>query len=222
MTDAPIDVSYDGGYFDKDEQGWVADPISVVQSGDELLVQRDGRAEIYRLGRRHPHAGFVELLSSERYPTWSLFDLASGRLVRRDSFPRSRMLTRPGAGCLREDPAVLARLVAACAAATRVLYPGSTVAPPGADALAHLLAGPGPSLRLDVPADPGPGIYLLVWRTPGGSLSGCSARSATEVGEPFAAVGLRSSGELDRHVCTPTLEGMDAAFAALEAALSPA
>lgn len=211
----PIDVSYDGGHFDKDEQGWVSDPISVVQTGDELLVQRGGRAERYRLGRRHPHAGLVELLSSERYPTWGLFDLVSGRLVRRDQPPTSRMLTRPGPGPV--DPALLASLLAACAAATRALYPGSTVAPPAPDALARLVADPAPSLRLDLPGDPG--VYLLVWRGPDGALRSCSARSATEVGAPFAAAGLRSSGELDLHVAAPTLEAMDAGFGALEAAL---
>ncbi len=212
----PIDVSYDGGYFDKDEQGWVADPIAVVQSGDDLLVQRAGRAEILGLGRRHPHAGFVELVPTERHSSWVLFDLVSGRLVG-GRIPTARMLTRPAPLGLRDDPVgVLAPLVAACAAATRALYPASVVAPPGADALARLLAGTDPGPQLVVHADPGPGVTLVVWRdATTGTFTGCSARTSVEGGEPYAGISLRSSGELDLHVGAPTLERMDAAFAAL-------
>lgn len=214
-----IDVSYDGGSFDKDAQGWVEDLISVVQTGDELLVQRSGRAEVYGLGRRHPHAGFVELVSSAPHPWWVAFDLFAGRLVGGRA-PTHRMLTRPprpGPG-LRDDPvAVLALLAGACAAATRAIYPASVVAPPGADVLRALLAGTNPSPRLDVVADPGPGLTLLAWRDAAGAFTGASARTSAEVGEPFAAASVRSAGELDLHAAAPTLERMDAAFAAFAA-----
>ncbi len=214
-----IDVEYDGGYFDKDEQGWVADPTRVVERDDLLEVHRAGHVTTFRLGRRYEHAGFVALEPvSDAHPWWVLFDLGSQRLVG-GRLPTSRMRTLPpGTRSLDDPTGAIGPLLEACVAGTRVVYPGSTVTAPPRDLVAATLASPDAQPRLDLPADPGPGAYLVVWRKDG-AISGCSTRSATEVGAPFVAVGLRSGGEVDLHVSAPTLEVMDAAFAAIAQAL---
>ncbi len=218
--DERIDVEYDGGYFDKDEQGWRADPTRVVQREDLLDVERSGHVTTFRLGRRYPHAGFVVLEPvSDPHPWWVLFDLGAGRLVG-GRVPTTRMRTRPGPRSLDDPTAAIAPLLEGCVAGMRVVFPASAVRPPPRDAVRDLLSRPGDPPRLDLPADPGPGAYLAVWRAQG-ALSGCTARSATPAGDPYVAVGLRSSGEVDLHVGVGErgLEVMDAAFAAIEAAL---
>lgn len=215
--DAPIDVEYDGGHFDKDEQAWSPDPTRVVQRGDLLEVHRSGFVATFRLGRRYPHAGFVALEPvSETHPWWLLFDLLSRRLVG-GRLPGTRMRTLPGPRRL-DDPALLASLLEACVAGARVVCPTTSLTAPPRDAVAALLASPDPQPRLELPGDPG--AYLVLWRR-NGALEGCSARTATPVGDPYVATGLRSTGELDLHVGAPSLEVMDAAFAAIEQALDP-
>lgn len=213
--DAPIDVEYDGGHFDKDEQGWIADPTRVVQRGDLLEVHRSGSVATFRLGRRYPHAGFVALEPvSETHPWWVLFDVHSQRLVG-GRLPTTRMRTLPGPRPL-DDPALLASLLEACVAGARVVYPSSSVTAPPRSSVSALLASPDP--RLDLPGDPG--AYLVLWRRDG-VLQGCSARTATPAGDPYVATGLRSTGELDLHVGAPSLDLLDAAFAAIEHVLGP-
>lgn len=223
MSDAPIDVSYDNGYFDKDEQGWVADPVRAVQQGDLLRIERGATVTTLRLGRRYPHAGLVllEPIDDER-SWWLAFDLRVGRLVE-GRWPTLRSLPWEGPPLpLRSagDPlAVLLSLVAASAAGTRALYPESVVAAPDRAALEAALLDTSKDLRLDVEAEPGPGVYLLAWRRgEPAPVAGSAERHAG--GVPYAAVGLDTAGRVDVQVGgASSLDQLEAAWAAIDAAL---
>ena len=220
MSEAPIDVRYDGGHFDKDEQGWVEDWTRVVQVGPLLRVERAGTSALFRLGRRWPHAGFVELQAlNDRHPWWLAFDLVAQRLVG-GRLPTS--VSRAWSGSprpLAEPRAALGALLAACVAGTRELYPASSAATPAPEALAAVLAGPEADLRLDAPAAPGPGVYRLAWRREGPGIASASTRTASAVGEPFVAISQDAAGRVDLLVDGPGLEALDAAFAAIDRAL---
>lgn len=212
--DQAFDTAYDAGYFDKDEQGWVARPLRVTTRGDLVDVEDGGNRCTYRPGRRYPATGFVALdLVTGHHASWCLFDVESRRLVPSYSPLRSVMRTRPRPpGPLGERE--LQAALAACVAGSRLLLPDAP-SPPAAPTLADvaaLLARPDASLRLDVP-----GAYLLAWRRDG-VVTGASARSASPVGEPYVAVSL---GEQDRsiNVSGGSLDELEPAFAAASAAL---
>ena len=112
-----LNVDYDAGYFDKDEQGWCARRVQVTSDGERVTIRRSGddnglrnydETVEGRVGRSWPELGLVQIVCPQESP---YFD-ANTRRLRPAYEQMSTWFVPPaglrGPGCLPEIVEIVA------------------------------------------------------------------------------------------------------------------
>lgn len=129
MNAPTLSAEYDDGYFDKDEQGWVANRTSVVSRSDGTVKVRqwgdsNGRDAYDRTfeTRIAAHLEALKLVKLERWPWY--FDLAKDRLINADTY--ENFVRRPAKGEWWSTPRVVTAVDFLCALAATLGAPRLT------------------------------------------------------------------------------------------------
>jgi hypothetical protein len=137
MPEPLIDVCYDAGYFDKDEQGWcarwneikeAAGLVTVRQWGDDNGIRGYNESKTYHRGPFLEELGLVRLLDNHGRPA-AYFDLAKTRIISAAEQDSIRFVPPPDYAA----PATLDELAAILLPVARALGIAAPALPPSFD-----------------------------------------------------------------------------------------
>ena len=137
MPEPLIDVCYDAGYFDKDEQGWcarwneikeAAGLVTVRQWGDDNGIRAYDNSTVYRRGPFLEALGLVRLLDAHGHPA-AYFDVAKSQIVSATAQDSIHFVPPPDYAA----PAALPQLAAILLPVARALGIADPALPPSFD-----------------------------------------------------------------------------------------
>jgi len=212
-----VTASYDGGMFDKDEQGWVECWTKVARIGPLVLVTIAGHETRGGIEAWHRALGIVVLRMADGRERF--FDLEARRLL--DRTPRD---LRRDLGPLAPTPEGIAALARMGVRAGAALDARIGAIDPTLDAAALVFERPDPArpgetakVRLG-PTEGDAAVEVLVWRNAGAAPHGARARTAAAYPADYVAVSI-DGGRATIQTGAP-LDVQERAAAAARAALA--